>query len=70
MTPQVPEYLVTFEAAIRPLVAAITLGLIWIGATRSWPPKSIASEVESSSSFGRTDACPGNSRCLRGSVTL
>ena len=32
MTPQVPEYLVTFEAAIRPLVAAIVLGLIWMGA--------------------------------------
>ena len=34
MTPQVPEYLVTFEAAIRPLIAAIALALIWIGATR------------------------------------
>jgi hypothetical protein len=32
MTPQVPEYLVTFEAAVRPLVAAIVLGLIWMGA--------------------------------------
>src|SRR5258705_12924810 len=34
----VPEYLVTFEAAIRPLVAAIALGLIWIGATRMEGP--------------------------------
>ena len=38
MTPQVPEYLVTFEAAIRPLVAAIALGLIWMGATRMEGP--------------------------------
>src|ERR1700730_18655817 len=38
MTPQVPEYLVTFEAAIRPLIAAIALGLIWIGATRMEGP--------------------------------
>ena len=34
MTPQVPGYLVTFEAAIRPLVTAIALGLIWMGAAR------------------------------------
>ena len=38
MIPQVPEYLVTFEAAIRPLVAAIALGLIWMGATRMEGP--------------------------------
>ena len=38
MTPQVPEYLVTFEAAIRPLVAAIALGLIWTGAMRMEGP--------------------------------
>src|SRR3974390_2182993 len=38
MTPQVPEYLVTFEAAIRPLVTAIALGLIWMGATRMEGP--------------------------------
>jgi hypothetical protein len=38
MTPQVPEYIVTFEAAIRPLIAAIALGLIWIGATRMEGP--------------------------------
>jgi hypothetical protein len=34
MTPQVPEYLVTFETALRPFVAAIALGLIWMGAAR------------------------------------
>lgn len=34
MTPQVPEYLVTFETALRPLVAVIGLGLIWLGAAR------------------------------------
>ena len=38
MTPQVPEYVVTFEAAMRPLIAAIALGLIWIGATRMEGP--------------------------------
>jgi len=38
MTPQVPEYLVTFEATIRPLVAAIALGLIWMGAMRMEGP--------------------------------
>ena len=38
MTPQVPEYVVTFEAAVRPLIAAIALGLIWIGATRMEGP--------------------------------
>jgi hypothetical protein len=37
-TPHVPEYLVMFEAAIRPLIAAIALGLIWIGATRMEGP--------------------------------
>jgi hypothetical protein len=35
MTPQIPEYLVTFEAAVRPFVAAIALGLIWMGAARA-----------------------------------
>jgi hypothetical protein len=34
MTPQVPEYLVTFETALRPLVVAFGLGLIWMGAAR------------------------------------
>src|SRR6201987_3948495 len=38
MTPQVPDYVVTFEAAVRPLIAAIALGLIWIGATRMEGP--------------------------------
>jgi hypothetical protein len=38
MTPQVPEYLVTFEAAIRPFIAAIALGLIWMGAMRMEGP--------------------------------
>jgi hypothetical protein len=38
MAPQVPEYLVTFEAAIRPLIAAIALALIWIGGTRMEGP--------------------------------
>jgi hypothetical protein len=38
MTPQIPEYVVTFEAAVRPLIAAIALGLIWIGATRMEGP--------------------------------
>ncbi len=34
MTPQIPGYLPAFESAVRPLVAAIALGLIWMGATR------------------------------------
>ena len=34
MTPQIPEYLVTFEAALQPFVVAIGLGLIWMGAAR------------------------------------
>jgi hypothetical protein len=34
MTPQIPEYLMTFEATVRPFVAVIALGLIWIGAAR------------------------------------
>jgi hypothetical protein len=34
MTPQIPGYLLTFESTIRPLIVAIALGLIWIGATR------------------------------------
>jgi hypothetical protein len=38
MTPQVPEYVVAFEAAMRPLVAAIALSLIWIGASRMEGP--------------------------------
>jgi hypothetical protein len=35
MTPQVPEYLMTFETTLRPFVAAIALGLIWMGAART-----------------------------------
>jgi hypothetical protein len=34
MAPQVPEYLVTFETALRPFVVAVGLGLIWMGAAR------------------------------------
>jgi hypothetical protein len=34
MTPQVPEYLVTFETALRSLVVAFGLGLFWMGAAR------------------------------------
>jgi hypothetical protein len=38
MTPQIPGYLVVFESAIRPIMAAIALGLIWIGAFRMKGP--------------------------------
>ena len=38
MTPQIPDYLVTFEATIRPVVAAIALSLIWQGASRMEAP--------------------------------
>lgn len=38
MTPQIPAYLVTFEQAVRPFVAAIALGLIWTGALRMEGP--------------------------------
>jgi hypothetical protein len=34
MTPQIPAYLEVFESAVRPLVTAIALGLIWTGAYR------------------------------------
>ena len=34
MTPQVPEYLVTFDSIVRPLVTIIALSLIWLGAAR------------------------------------
>jgi hypothetical protein len=41
VTPQIPAYLVAFESAARPLVAAIALGLIWTGASRmTAPPQS------------------------------
>ena len=38
MTPQIPEYVIAFELTVRPLVAAIALGLIWIGAARMEAP--------------------------------
>ncbi|MGB6433846.1 MAG: hypothetical protein WBF59_07405, partial [Bradyrhizobium sp.] len=38
MTPEIPAYLVTFESAVRPFVAAIALVLIWIGAFRMEGP--------------------------------
>ena len=38
MTPQMPAYLVTFESAVRPFVAAVALGLIWTGAIRMEGP--------------------------------
>ena len=38
MTPQIPEYVIAFESTVRPLVAAIALGLIWIGAARMEAP--------------------------------
>src|SRR6516164_3731131 len=38
MSPQIPGYLLAVEAAFRPLVAAIALGLIWMGAARMEAP--------------------------------
>ncbi|MGO9806832.1 MAG: hypothetical protein ACLPKH_08955 [Rhodomicrobium sp.] len=38
MTPQIPGYLLSFESALLPLVAAIALGLIWMGAARMIAP--------------------------------
>src|SRR5258708_39652681 len=38
MTPQIPGYLVAFESTVRPLVAVIALGLIWMGAVRMQAP--------------------------------
>jgi hypothetical protein len=38
MTPQVPGYVVELESVLRPLVVAIALGLIWIGAARMEAP--------------------------------
>jgi hypothetical protein len=38
MMPQIPEYLLAFESTVRPLVAAIALGLIWMGAARMTAP--------------------------------
>ena len=46
MSPEIPGYLSAFELAIRPLVAVIGLGLIWLGAARmpapAWPRYTIA----------------------------
>jgi hypothetical protein len=38
MTPQIPGYLVAFESTLRPLVAVIALGLVWMGAVRMQAP--------------------------------
>jgi hypothetical protein len=38
VTPQIPEYLIVFESTVRPLVAAIALGLIWMGAMHMKAP--------------------------------
>ena len=38
MTPEIPAYLVTFESAVRPFVAAVALVLIWTGAFRMEGP--------------------------------
>ena len=34
MTPQIPEYVLSFETIFRPLVMTMALGLIWLGAAR------------------------------------
>src|SRR5258707_12955357 len=34
MTPQIPGYVLSLESILRPLVMAIALGLIWLGAAR------------------------------------
>src|SRR5690349_10332324 len=34
MTPQIPGYVLSLELILRPLVLAIALGLIWLGAAR------------------------------------
>ena len=38
MTPQIPGYLLAFESTVRPVVAIIALGLIWMGAARMEGP--------------------------------
>jgi hypothetical protein len=38
VTPQIPEYLIVFESTVRPLVAAIALGLSWMGAMHMKAP--------------------------------
>ena len=40
MTPQIPAYLTAFEFAVRPVAAAVALGLIWTGALRMAGPAS------------------------------
>jgi hypothetical protein len=34
MTPQIPDYVLSVESILRPLVMTIALGLIWLGAAR------------------------------------
>ncbi|HZR61069.1 MAG TPA: hypothetical protein VFA80_08995 [Xanthobacteraceae bacterium] len=34
MTPRIPEYVLSFESILRPMVMTIALGLIWLGAAR------------------------------------
>jgi hypothetical protein len=34
MTPQIPQYALSFESILRPFVMTIALGLIWLGAAR------------------------------------
>jgi hypothetical protein len=38
MTPQIPAYLLVFESTLRPIIAAIALGLIWMAAARMEAP--------------------------------
>ena len=38
MMPQIPEYLTAFEGTVQPLMAAIALGLIWVGSARMEAP--------------------------------
>ena len=38
MTPSIPGYLLAFESTFHPLVTAIALGLIWMGAARMEAP--------------------------------
>ena len=57
MTAQIPGYLLTFELTVRPMVAAIALGLIWIGAARM----SVAPPASSAPSPDRTAQDHGNS---------
>src|SRR5258706_6868368 len=38
MTPQIPGYVLAFESTVTPLVGAIALALIWMGAARMEAP--------------------------------